>query len=234
MLTTAEIDVSNQPMNGDGPTEPATFAVGELVEAKIGRPDHRYGVVLALPANTGEEYRIGCECLIPTTWRADQLTTIAEPTTEQAIFHAERLAEMLAEASRLSEGRRGVNDSLDQLVTSLREELGEQRASSAAAESRHEAFKARVRAEAVRVAEEQGWCADGLNRTLTTLDLPPRITAYEALVTLTMRVRVDTDDEDTARQWIGEVVNADSRDSVVDILDWTRTLEIGDVEAMDD
>lgn len=48
-----------------------------------------------------------------------------------------------------------------------------------------EAYKRQVRAEAIRVAAQQGWCDTGLNETLTTLDLPPK-REYTVPVALTV------------------------------------------------
>ena len=42
------------------------------------------------------------------------------------------------------------------------------------AEARHEAFRTQVRDVAIRVAEEQGWCDDGLNDVLDELGLDPK------------------------------------------------------------
>lgn len=60
-----------------------------------------------------------------------------------------------------------------------------------------EDYKGRVRAEAIRVAKEMGWCDDGLNKSLKTLDLKPvqtfrvpvKATAGENTQTITMEVR---------------------------------------------
>jgi hypothetical protein len=60
----------------------------------------------------------------------------------------------------------------------------------------HEAFKQQVREVAIRVAEEQTWCDNGLNEVLDELGLDrkekPR---YEVEVTVTYRFEFDHDDE---------------------------------------
>lgn len=54
-----------------------------------------------------------------------------------------------------------------------------------------EAYKAQVRAEARRVAAEQGWCRTGLARTFANLDLGPVDEGHEVTMTVTMRVQRD-------------------------------------------
>jgi hypothetical protein len=52
-----------------------------------------------------------------------------------------------------------------------------------------EAYKAKVRAEARRVARAQGWCRAGLAETFRNLDLGPVDGGHEVTMTVTMRVQ---------------------------------------------
>ena len=57
-----------------------------------------------------------------------------------------------------------------------------------------EAYKARVREVAIRVADEQGWCREGRDEVLRELDIEPPVMRYEFEVTVRLKVTATTTD----------------------------------------
>lgn len=97
-----------------------------------------------------------------------------------------------------------------------------------------EAYKEQVREVAIRVADDQGWCRDGLNETLEELGLKKFVKKY--LVTVQVKVIVedpDVDDDYDARSEAQDFVNAQlsSNDDETYVLDG---VEYSDVEELDD
>ena len=92
------------------------------------------------------------------------------------------------------------------------------------------AYKVRVRDEAIRVKEEQGWCDEGLAEVLENLDLDPVEVEYEIEVECEIRhtvtLTVTARSEDNARDMVDEdrVTDALSSDGIRhfdNLEDWT-------------
>lgn len=113
------------------------------------------------------------------------------------IAEVSKLAEELAEARASNEQQTERRDELLLQLRSVQDELTR--------------FRRRVRDTAIRVADENGWCDDGLNDVLTELDLEPKappVRSFAVEVTLqarqTVLVHVDAVDEAAARAEVAD------------------------------
>lgn len=87
----------------------------------------------------------------------------------------------------------------------------------------HQRFRTQVRDVAIEVADEQGWCDDGLNERLEQLGLDPRERPYTVGVTVTLSLEIE------------EAVNQDSaEDQAKDLLsDMLSGAENWNLDAID-
>lgn len=121
------------------------------------------------------------------------------------------------------EQRDGLGHALDESqreASSLRDRLNEAR-------EQHEAFRTQVRDVAIRVADEQDWCVNGLNEVLDELDLPKRTREYEVQVEVkqTITVTVEAVDEEEAQEKVEEMDADDLVREHADNWDWEKDVE---------
>lgn len=96
------------------------------------------------------------------------------------------------------------------------------------------AYKAKVRELAIETADDEGWCAEGLNRALVELDLDPRMFRYQVTVnvraTQEVQVEVEAENEDAAHDKAMELDSDDLR-SLCDSGEWD--VEVDDTSYVD-
>lgn len=81
-----------------------------------------------------------------------------------------------------------------------------------------DAYKARVKAKAIEVAAEQGWCNDGLNAALEDLDIARASRDLSVTVTYEMVIHLDEfegDDDDAENEATNKVEGILNREAVV-------------------
>lgn len=90
-------------------------------------------------------------------------------------------------------------------ITRLQRQVAELQGQISLVDARLVAFKAEVRDKAIEVAEERGWCDEGLNEVLEELGLEPKTTGWTGTVTVRVygyqdvEVEIEqADDEDDA------------------------------------
>lgn len=96
------------------------------------------------------------------------------------------------------------------------------------ARGRLDAFRAQVREEAIRVAESQGWCDEGLNRTLENLGLDPVTKEWlvnvEVTATRVFTVTISSTTDDQAWRDVDALSQDDLEELIGDDLaasDWS-------------
>lgn len=116
-----------------------------------------------------------------------------------------------------------VTDALADAEQRHQSELNALRAAGRAATERAyeelEAFKLKVRAVALEVKENNGWCDDGFNKVMDELNLERLVRHWVGTATVRVSV-VNTDSEYTARGWVRHALHSTDDDvQFVDVLD---------------
>jgi hypothetical protein len=164
----------------------------------------RLDIVLRVYYDAHQHLTMGCEEMGVWTmsegWvSAEQLASeMLEPETAEQVETVEPMLEdLLAKAER--------TDQLDANVKVLTEQVESVRAQLREVYSRFDQFKRDVVAEAETVAEEMGWCYDGLREHLANLGLEPTPRTYSGSFQITVYVQDlelrerDSDIEETVR-----------------------------------
>lgn len=180
----------------------------------ISPPTGSVMVLVATPNGWGTRVRDGLPDAgteVKAWWVSKSMVEVVQDPSPVPLLSADEAHRGMVAAC---EQRDAMARSLDE-VTKQRDAQKEEtaRLMGALADARRalDTFRAEVRTVAIRVAEEQGWCDEGLNDVLAELGMEPKETEWEVEVEVTARqtvtVRVTAKDEAEAQEKIvdGEV-----------------------------
>lgn len=110
----------------------------------------------------------------------------------------------------------------------LERELAHRKAAHTDLEREFDAYKAKVRERAIQCAEDENWCAEGLNAALRELGLEPRTFTYEVRLDLratqTVYVSVEAENDDAAYD-LAQDMTSDDYGHLVQSGEWDVVVE---------